>query len=195
MTRTITLFGAIGLLAAGCGDKDTGDSDTEACIDTAGCDEDTDTAVDCTNYDGAPYIGLSADYCDTPDPAPEDALIAACDETDGIWFYDVYSVGLTSGGDLDITQTGSDNGWDESHPLVTFDSGDDWDNLYLELTDVATTDEVVEGSTTLYDCGDADRAASLTWAITLYDADGADAGCWAFGHDVASTGCDEYTWE
>lgn len=204
MTRTITLFGALGLLATGCGDKDTGDSDSE-CDDTAGCEDECtdsggcDTDVECVNYADAPYIGLSADYCDTPTDddgnPPADALLVGCDETDGVWFYDVYTVGLTSGADLDITQTGSENGWDESHPVETFDNGEDWDNLYLELTDVATTDEVIDGSTTLYDCGDEDRAASLTWAITLYDADGVDAGCWAFGHDVSSTGCTEYTWE
>ena len=193
MTRAIALLGAGSLLAlTACGDKDTGETG-ETGEDTA---EDTgETGVECTDYDGAPYIGLSGDYCDSPDPAPDDAVLFGCDTTDGVWFYDIYTVGVTSGGDLDITQTGSANPWNESHPLTSFDFGTSWDNLYLELTDVDDINAVVDGSTTLYDCGDTDREASLTWAVTLYDVDGSDAGCWAWGHDPASTGCDEYTWE
>ncbi len=192
MTRTIA-FGAVALLAVACGDKDT--ADTEDTDDTVLDDTgDTETGLECTSFDGAPYLGLSADYCTAPEDASDFGF--GCDDaTDPhIWFFNFYTVGVTGGGELAITQTGSDSPWNETHPMDSFDSGDDWDNLYIELTDVDDPQQVVEGTSTLYECNEA-RWDTLTWALTVFDADGADASCAAWGHDVSSTDCDEYSWE
>ena len=113
------------------------------------------------------------------------------------WFYDLYSIGWMGGAELYIYQTGSSDPWDEFHNFPSesydYDPGGAWDNYYMELDHVESYTDVVEGSTTLYDCDDG-RKATLTWAVIVYDQEGAQADCATWGDDPgfgAGAGCTE----
>jgi hypothetical protein len=124
-----------------------------------------------------------------------DTLDWNCDSSD--YWYDVYLIGWGTSPDLYIYQTGSSNPWDEAHSFPAdsydFDPNGCWDNHYLQLARTDDWQAVVSGSTTLYECSD-DRAATLTWHLEVYDADGASADCVVWGDDPSSlgTGCDEW---
>ena len=109
-----------------------------------------------------------------------------CD-VDG-YFYDVNYIGWGSSPDLYIYQSGSDNPWNEVHPFPA--DPEKWDAsgcselYYLSLNSVATIDEQIDGSTTLFSC---DMIDTLTWLVFAKDSSGNATECGGFGHDVAAT--------
>lgn len=162
MTKLVPMVLSLGLLVA-CPGKTTCDSGEV-------CDSDSSAGGDSvTEYETA-----------------LDTISYNCDAVG--WFYDLYSVGWMGGADLYIYQTGSDVPWDEYHPFPSesfdYDPNGAWDNYYLELNHVDAPGDVVEGSTTLYDCDDG-RKATLTWIVVVYDTEGAEADCGTWGDDTA----------
>ena len=161
----------LGLLAlTACEDKgtDTGDTHDEH---TGGHDTDTDTDTPVDTDTGTAPVAV--------------AITTAggdCDKKG--WFYDIYTTGMSNGGDLWIYQTGSTSPWEEDHPLPVYTSSDTESNLYLELTYVASTADVVSGSTTLFGC-DTARQDSLTWLVYVYDSADEYADCVTWGHDTS----------
>ncbi|MCB9759583.1 MAG: hypothetical protein H6739_07055 [Alphaproteobacteria bacterium] len=122
-----------------------------------------------------------------------------CDST-GYW-YDVYATGWQYGAELYIYQTGSSSPWFEfghefpqTEPWSTASdvdqaSGDTrgyysdygyWDNPYMELVTVDAPPDVVMGSTTLFNCDDAE---TLTWSVVVYGENGASPDCASWGDD------------
>ncbi len=177
-------------------DADTdADTDTDADADTD-TDTDTDTQGDCPNYTGETYIGFDDSLCDTPDVAAGTVAIGYnCDTAD--WWYDVYTVGWTGGGQLAIYQVDVSNPWDEIHDVRSYEfaDGGHWDNLYLQLAQVDQPGDVVSGSTTLYECSSS-REASMTWHLVVYETDGTtDADCAVWGDDPGAlgTGCTDWS--
>ncbi len=173
-----------------------------ACPGTSKCDSadsvcESDPIVDdssiqgCGEYTGDTYIDVDSSLCSYPSDAGA-AIVWDCDSAD--WWYDVYTVGWTGGADLLIYQTGSQNPWDENHAIDSYDFDDDgwWDNLYLELAHVDAPADVVEGQTTLYDCGQA-RKDSLTWQLVIYNVDNStEEQCVKWGHDPSFvSGCED----
>ena len=197
-----------------------GSRDAAECSD--GFDNDEDGAVDCGDEDCASVrddcddLGRDSDrrhtgrehsdreHSDREHSAPDcdfdgawlDTISWSCDSLD--YWYDVYTVGWMSSPDLYIYQTGVDeNPWDEAHSFPAesyeFDPDGCWDNQYLQLARVDDFADVVGGETTLYDCSDAQNE-TLTWHLTVYDTDGAEADCAVWGDDPASlgTGCEDW---
>ena len=175
-TTLVLMTGAIALFT-GCTDGTKPECDS---ADTAACDTSSGT----TPYEGDTYL---------------DSFGWDCDDTD--YWYDIYTVGWTGGGWLDIYETGSDNPWEEGHPMGSYDYDPDgyWDNLYLELDIlvegyggcsrvVGASNPCYEaqeaGSTTLYLC-DSDFYDQMTWAVRVYDADTgtSELDCVAWGDD------------
>ena len=155
-----------------------------------------DSTVNCPNYTGATYIGFDDSLCDTPDVAAGTVAIGYnCDTAD--WWYDVYTVGWTGGGQLAIYQVDVSNPWDEIHDVRSYEfaDGGHWDNLYLQLAQVDQPGDVVSGSTTLYECSSS-REASMTWHLVVYETDGTtDADCAVWGDDPGAlgTGCTDWS--
>ncbi|MCP4917422.1 MAG: hypothetical protein GY913_10905 [Proteobacteria bacterium] len=159
------------LILFACTDGESTDSspDTDANSDT---DSDTgpDTGEDCEQaYTGPVYIGFE----ETCPPFVTDgtaAIVWNCDSTD--WWFDVYTVDWTTGGELWTRQTGSENPWDENHMIPVYDS---------------------DGESTLYPC-DTPTMDSLTWHVVIYDTDGAEADCAVWGDEPESlgTGCEDW---
>ena len=80
----------------------------------------------------------------------------------------------------------------ESHPLESWDYGEYgwWDNLYAEVAIVESSEEVVEGVSTAFACGQA-----LSWELTVFDGVGAEADCVVGGADPESLSSDCPVWE
>ena len=142
------------------------------------------------------HSGWDSD-CDE-DHVSLDSISMSCDSVD--WWYDVYSTGWMSSPDLWIAQTGVDEetAWNEGphpFPAESYDYGANgcWDNFYLELGIVDSVNEVVYGSTSLYQC-DANRKATLSWHLVIYDSGGTEADCAVWGEDPAAFESDCADW-
>ena len=181
------LLGASALLALTACPGSTKECDSGDSV----CPGDSDTAISgCGTYSGDVYIDVDASLCESADASA--AIAWDCDD-DEVWWLDVYTVGWSAGGTWSFRQTGAANGWDEDHPVGEYDSDSDgwWTNLYIELTDVDDPGQVVEGSTSLYECNN-ERINSLTQIVAVEDGSGAEADCAAWGHDTShsdASGC------
>ncbi len=164
------LLAATALLTmTACADKagDTGPADdTNAAGET---DAPGESGLDTAYYEGGVSIDTAGGDCDKKG-----------------WFYDVVTVGLSSGADLYIYQTGSSSPWSEDHPIPVYDSSayGYWTDLYLTLGYVSSTTDVVSGSTTLFSC-DTARVDTLTWLVDVYDDAGVYADCVTWGDDTS----------
>ena len=163
--------------------------------------EDTgDTSAECEDYAGATEIGFTeddcaADYGDYTAPEGNTALTQGCDAAG--WYVQLYTVGWSNGADIEVTQTNSNNPWEESWtlPVVEDDDMGYWTYLERELTEVDTLD-AVDDTHTFYKCDDADMRDGLTFYISVLDSTGAEADCAVWGHDTSffSAECAETTW-
>ena len=197
MTRAIALLGTASLLAlSACGDKDTdhthetawpGDDTADDTRDTVAGD--TGDTGGCGTYTGSTYIGVDETLCANPEAewSPAEPVVWGCDNVSH-WL-DVFTVGWTGGADVLFYQTGITNGWDESHPISSYDYDANgwWDNLYLEVDIVSSPSDVVDGQTTLYECSTA-RTDSLTAQLVIYDTNNAEVDCAVWGHDPSFPG-------
>lgn len=159
---------------------DTGDSGDCITDDSGGGDDSGDST--CDTYAGATYLGVDTSLCASPGNV--EPVLYDCEGNNSDWWYDIYTVGWTNGVDLLIYQTGSENPWDENHPIASYDFDEDgyWDNLYTELDGVDDPNDVTDGVTTLYNC-DSARQATLTWQIVVYDVNNAATDCAVWGDD------------
>jgi hypothetical protein len=139
----------------------------------ASCADGDDTAID-----------------DTTGPAPSGPVLIqeigdpSC--TGSTWNYSAKTDGWTSSSTLDIDQD-TTNPWSEQHDMNSVDYADDgsWDLLGLDLMDVATVGEQEANSTSLFDCNDADRKATMMWMIKVWDMDNVMTDCAVWGADVS----------
>jgi len=180
------LAGALfALTACPAGDKicDSGDTGCEADDSGDSIDDSGDTS--CGTYTGSTYLGVDDTLC--ANPGAVEPVVWGCDNVSH-WL-DVYTVGWTGGADVLFYQTGSTNGWDENHPIASYDFDADgwWDNLYLEVSIVSAPADVVDGETTLYECSTA-RTDSLTAQLVIYDTNNAEVDCAVWGHDPSFPG-------
>jgi len=128
-----------------------------------------------------------------------DSIGFGCD-ADAYWF-DVYITGISTGGWLYIYQTGSSTPWNEDHPIDVYETAGDstWTRLYLSLDSVyPNADQVVSGSTTLYDCTDTTGMQyTLTYVVEIDDGDGnigVECAVWGDNADAApADDCDRIT--
>ena len=164
------LVGTALALTVGC---DTAPIDTTCDTFDTGCDTGTGTE--------APLPLLIKDFtwaCTNPDNDP--------DTHDGTWTYYVKTDSWAEGGaTLDIKETGSTKGWNESHDLgqLDYDQAGTWDSWGATFDEVSTTAAINNG-TTLYRCG-YHSSDSLTWMASVYDATNALADCAVQGHNVS----------
>jgi hypothetical protein len=128
------------------------------------------------------------DTGDTTETGTEDSWIYVPTEIDQVTYgYDAsgwsYSVDLFGWADLvtlSITQD-TDPAWEEEHELENIDFAGDgsWDLWELDLAIVATPNDQVADSTTLF-AGDAAMEATMLWRIDAYEgSEIADCVYWA----------------
>ena len=138
----------------------------------------------------------------TTTPIPDTALDTVgwgCD--DNAYWFDIYTVGVSTGGWLYMYQTGSSTPWNEDHPIDVEETAGDssWTRLYLSLDSVyPNADQVVSGSTTLYDCTDTTGMQyTLTYVVEIDDGDGnigVECAVWGDNADAApADDCDRIT--
>lgn len=193
MKNILLIAGGMLALTACTSDKVCGDSG-DACESAADSGSD-DSGTDCPVYTGDTYIGFDDSLCDTPDAEAGTLAIGYnCDETN--WWYDVYTVGWTGGGEIYAYQNTA-SPWDEGHDIgsYAFADGGHWDNLYLILDRVSDPGDVVSNSTTLYQCN-SDREATLTWHLIVFETDGsteADCAVWGAEPSELNTGCTDWS--
>jgi len=170
--------------AGDCVDEVDNDNDGFVdCFDN-GCGDSPDCAgfwsTDDSEGGGSRDSDEDPDSWDNTDPGPGipdtalDTVGWGCDEN-AYWF-DIYTVGVSTGGWLYTYQTGSSTPWNEDHPIDVLDTAGDssWTRLYLSLDSVwPDFSAVVSGSTTLYDCTPStDMWSTLTFVVEIDDADG-----------------------
>ncbi len=163
--------------------------------DTGAEDCDTGTFTPTTTplpfYDGPTFIGIDPSQPSVPNA--ESAIGYGCDE-DAFW-YEFWTVGWTSGGDLAIVETGVDDPWQEIAHVVPSIGGDPdgyWDHLYLVLPVVPRSQQrlntALEPGNTAFTCPHGQPAQQLTWMLTVYDPRGEPADCAVWGADPSALG-------
>lgn len=99
--------------------------------------------------------------------------------------YDVAYDGWGSAPDLYIYETGSGDPWNEKHPFpadpIEYDPYGCSEIYSMKLETVFVISDVVEGSTTLFDC---DLFDKLSWLVYILNIEGDAIECGAWGEDV-----------
>ena len=170
MTSRIALMGLIAF-AMGC---DDGEIDKETTGDTGA------TITDDTGPDTGPYDG----------PVLVELAEVTCTDTRSAYFY-AETAGWTSSG-LWFSQETANNEpqWADEHDLESFeyDKNGAWDHLEQTVSTNADFASWAVNASTVFSCEPSehfDGSAVMTYAIRVYDIDGAFADCLAFGHDVS----------
>jgi predicted secreted protein len=157
------------------------------CID--GIDNDDNGALDCLDEGCSDSPECTSTDTAAPTDADADrALIQSVEEPsceDGLWRYELRTVGFADAAAFDILQTGVRVPWAEFHTMdleSTDATGAVWS---VELDTVNSLADVVSGQTSVFQCDDTEpgRAATMTWRFRLLDSGGSQTDCLAIGDD------------
>ncbi len=146
-------------------------------------DDSGDTAISCPLYSGDTYLAVEPENCSWPEYwDPVNAVNQYCDPT--VRAFDVYTVGWSSGGVVQIADTGGTSGRVEEHPITTYDYDEQgwWENLYVELA-IVDPSQVTEGTSSGFPC---EIEPSVTFLLLILDLDGDLADCAVWGDDPES---------
>ncbi len=188
-------------------DNDLMDCDDPSCASDPACDaasDNDDTAdTDGTNdsgsdqYTGDMYLGVDTSnpsYPTQDNGSAHAALNYGCDPATNSYWYLFYTIGWSSGGELTLTQTGVQYGWQEDYHDVPassygFDENGWWDSLYLALPIVSSPSDVVLNNTTTGDVGttlfqcDQARLDTLSFLLRIINSSGTNSVCTTWGED------------
>lgn len=180
------MIATIGLITLGCfSNYDRGvDPDGDGVPWPNDCD-DMPWPYDC---DGSTDEGFDSAFGDTGEDCAR--LVTSLDfyayDCDSVgYFFDAALIGWGSAPELYIYETGASNPWNEQHPFPAdpyeYDPNGCSELYYLELNTVEEIVEVVEGSTTLFNC---DHISVLSWLIYIFNVEGDAIECGAWGDNV-----------
>ncbi len=121
-----------------------------------------------------------------------DSVAWGCNTTN--YFYDIYTVGWSTGGWL-FTYQNTASPWNEDHPIPVYEDDPDgyWSRLYLDLESVyPNAGDVQSGVSTLYSCDGDGMQYTLTFVVEVDDMNGVqNVDCAVWGANPDGVDADE----